>query len=127
MKVCMAVAALWLTCSVTQIVAADDTIRPSQDIDKVSKLMQRFGYQEAGLDMAPRDKDTDLKMWAVGEGVLIFTVSTKDKKVLHITYFLCDERAKASRKEYRFQVSSFDPKIRAVTIMLPNEAPEATR
>ena len=49
-------------------------------------------------------------------------IKSKDKKVLSITYFLCDERPRATRKEFNFRVTEFNPKTRELKIALPNKA-----
>lgn len=101
--------------------AEDTAITPGQSSDDASKLMQDAGFKEAGLDMAPTAKDTSLKMWSVGDGVLIFTYSTKDKKVTALSFFLCDERPKASRREFEFSVTEFDPKTKAMKIKIQKQ------
>jgi len=125
MRPCIVLTALFLSCSTMQIVAADNLIKPGHNINDVSKVMQESGYQETRLDMAPPNKDTDMKMWTVDEvdkGVMIVAFTTKDKKVLDISYFLCDERPKGSRKNFYFHVTEFYPKTREMQIRLPNKA-----
>ena len=100
--------------------AVAKTIRLGHDIDDVTRVMAESGFNETGLDMIATKADTDLKMWSVGEGVLILTYSTKDKKVLGMSYFLCDERPKATRKTFHLNVREFDPKTRELKIVLPN-------
>jgi hypothetical protein len=82
--------------------------------------MKDSGYLETGLDMTPGN-GTDLKMWTVGEGVLIFAFSQKDRKVVSISYFLCDERPKALRKTFELSVTEFDPKTREMQVKLPDK------
>ena len=85
-------------------------IRPGQDIAQVARAMKESGYQETALAMLPKEKGSELKMWEVGEGVLIISFSTKEKKVTKLSYFFCDERPKATRKTFEFSVTEFNPR-----------------
>jgi hypothetical protein len=76
--------------------------------------------------MGTGNAETDLKFWAVGEGMLILTFSTKDRKVSEVTLWFCDERAKSTRKEFAFHVTEFDPKTRQIRITLPNNPAQST-
>jgi hypothetical protein len=120
MKQCLAAIALCLTCTPSSNCAGGSPIKSDQTIEVVAKLMKDSGYLETGLDMSP-GKGTELKMWTVGEGVLIFAFSQKDRKVVSISYFLCDERPKASRKTFEFSVTEFDPKTGEMRIKPPDK------
>jgi hypothetical protein len=120
------VAVLFLACTSAQVCAGEKTICPGNDIREARKAMAEAGYKETGLAMLATKADTDLQMWSVGEGVLILTYSTKDNKVLGMSYFLCDERPKATRRTFDLDVKEFDPKTRELRITLPNKAPEDT-
>lgn len=100
--------------------AGENAIRPGNDIGEAVKAMAESGYKETGLDLLATKVDTDLRMWAVGEGVLILAYSNKDKKVHGMSYYLCDERPKATRKTFDLIVKEFDPKTRELKITLPN-------
>jgi hypothetical protein len=100
--------------------AGGSLIKTHQAIEAVAKLMKDAGYLETALDMVSGE-GTELKMWAVGEGVLIFTFSQKTRKVTSISYYLCDERPKALRKTFEFSVTEFDPKTREMKIKLPRK------
>jgi hypothetical protein len=103
------------------VFAGGNPIKPGIDIEDVSKLMKNAGYKETALDMLSTKTDTELKMWAVGEGVLILVFSTKDRKVTNISYYLSDERPKAERKTFSLSVLEFDPTTREMRIKLPNK------
>ena len=105
---------------VSPIIFADpDIIKPGQNINDVADKLGKTGYKETGLDMAPLSQDLALKMWAVGEGVLIFSYSKKDKIIKGISFFLCDERPKNLRKSFDFIVKEFDPIARELKIIVP--------
>jgi hypothetical protein len=125
MKKCL-IAVAWLMYVAVQSVGAADILRPGQDIDQVTKVLRDYGYKETGLEMGTVNTETDLKFWAVGEGVLILTFSAKNGKVSEMTLWLCDERAKSTRKEFSFQVTEFDPKTRQIRITLPNTPAQST-
>ncbi|MFC1708133.1 hypothetical protein ACFL59_15160 [Planctomycetota bacterium] len=63
----------------------------------------------------------DLKMWAVGDGVLICSFSTKDNVVKDLSYFLCGDRPRAKRTEFWLRVTRFAPDTREMTIEIPKK------
>jgi hypothetical protein len=127
MKPLIAVTVLWLAIASTMVNASEGTIVPGSNIEVASKSMAASGYRETGLDMLPAKKETELKFWSVAEGVLIAVYSTTDKKVLSLSYWLCDERPKATRKEFELMVNEFDPQSGEMKIHLPKKAPAAAR
>lgn len=77
-------------------------------ISEVSKAMSEAGYEERGLDMEPTDPRNRLVFWSVDDGILIIAYSAKSKKVIDISYWLSDERPKATRWTHEIHVKSFD-------------------
>lgn len=102
--------------------SAETKIVAGQSIDEVTKIMTDLHYRETGLEMAPRQKGDELKMWTVGEGALILTYQTKTRKVTHISFYLSDERPKATRKSFDFEVVEFDAKTREMKIVIPSHS-----
>ncbi len=76
--------------------------------NEAKEAMRKAGYKETMLAMEAIDRNNRLTMWTVGEGVLIVTYSIKTKKVVGISYWLSDERPKATRKTFDIEVKSFD-------------------
>jgi len=122
----MAVTILVLTVACGRANADAGLIVFGIDIGTASKSMAASGYKETGLAMLAMQKDTDLKFWSVGEGVLIAVYSTTNKKVLSLTYSLSDERPKATRKTFGLAVREFDPRNGEMKIAVPNKVPEDT-
>jgi|GEM_PF-2431650 len=95
---------LWMTVNVSLgVMVSEDS-----EIEEVNKAMTAAGYSESGLDMAPADPKHDMAFWAVDGGVLIVLYSTETKKVTGVTYWLCDERPKGTRKTFEMTVKCFD-------------------
>ena len=78
--------------------------------------MNEAGYRETELDMEAMEIGNRLRFWGVDEGVLIATYSAKNKEVLNFSYWLTDERPKAFRKTFKFEVISFDTKSGLIRI-----------
>lgn len=117
----VAISGLIFACVGFQAYASEATIKTGQNIDDVSNSMTKAGYVETGLDMEAASKESELKMWSVDEGVLIFAYSTKDNITTEITYYLCDERPKAIWKTFEFTVTEFAPNTKEMKIKLPNK------
>ena len=126
MKHQIAVAIILLAGACARAKADAGLIVSGSDIGAVNKSMAASGYRETGLDMLATRKDTDLKFWSVGQGVLIAVYSTANKKVLSLSYSLSDERPKVTRKTFDLAVKEFDPKSGEMKIAVPNKAPEDT-
>lgn len=90
------------------ISASAEVITNSMLIGTVQKAMTAAHYKETGLDMAASQPGQDLRFWAVGDGILILRLSNSSSRVLGMTYSLCDERPKALRRTFDFDVASFD-------------------
>ncbi|MFC1707389.1 hypothetical protein ACFL59_11345, partial [Planctomycetota bacterium] len=103
------------------VLAEATLIRAGQEIGDVSQLMERAGYEETQLAMASKEEDIHLKMWSVGEGVLICSFSTKDKVVKDLSYYLCDARPITERTEFEFRVTRFAPDTGQMTIEIPKK------
>jgi len=88
-------------------------------IDIVTKSMADAGYSKTGLDIEPVSGD-DLEFWQVGQGILIVNCDTRTRRVRSLTFWLADERPKASRREFEFDVASFDTTRGFVTMRATN-------
>lgn len=106
--------------------ASAEVITNGVSIGVVQKAMANAHYTETGLDMAAIRSNEALRFWGVGEGVLIFRFSKSSGRVLEMTYFLCDERAKAVRKTFSLTVVGFDAETGTMTVRTsPGERGEA--
>lgn len=89
-----------------------------QNIEEASLFMKSFGNGGHLLDMET-SKGTDLKMWQVGDGVLIAVHSDETKKILHLSYSMSDERPKSTRKTFNMSVKSFNPTSGEMLVVFP--------
>lgn len=127
MKKLLTMALVFLTALACGSLFADldqGTIKPGSKIDDVTKLMNDAGCIEVRLAMATSDKANSLRMWDVGDGVLICTFASKNKNVVSISYFFCDERAKSERKEFDLVVKEYNPRTREMQILISKKARE---
>jgi hypothetical protein len=85
--------------------------------------MQKAGYVKTGLQMMPHTGE-DLQFWEVGEGVLIIRYSKASLKIVGMTFSLADARPKALRKEFYFDVASFDTTTGTMTIHTKKGEPD---
>jgi hypothetical protein len=72
------------------------------------QAMEAAGYRQTGLDMLPSKPNDQLQYWAVGQGVLIIGYSKASEAITGLAFSLSDERPKAFRKTFDFEVTSFD-------------------
>lgn len=81
------------------------------------RAMRNAGYTETGLDMMPKQgTGVDLRFWGVGEGVLIVTYSKSSQKITEMAFWFADERPKATRQTFEFDVTSFDAGTGVMTL-----------
>lgn len=105
--------------------SGEDVVKPGAPIERVEYAMTEAGHGETMLAFEPGDDSHSLRMWDVGDGVLICTFGKRDQTVIAIEYFLCDERPKTTRKEFIFPVEEFRPQAREMRIVVPKR-PDAT-
>ncbi len=98
-----------------------EEVQEGTDIDAVAKAMKASGYRETQLELMVWDEELSLKFWVVNEGALIATYSIETKKVTALSYWFCDERAKAVRKTFSLPVISFDPASGVMKINTKNK------
>ena len=67
-------------------------VKVGSNLDEVRNAMNHSGYKECQLAMAARERNQELAFWHVDEGTLIVRYSVKTKKILNITYWMCDEQ-----------------------------------
>lgn len=130
MKTLLIMALVFLTALTCGSLLADldqGTIRPGSNIDDVTKLMNDAGYIKAQLAMETSGKANSLRMWGVGDGVLICNFTSKDKTVTAISYFFCDERAKSMRMEIDLKVKEYNPRTREMQILVLEKAREPVK
>jgi len=96
---------------------AAEVITNGLPITDVIKTMKKSGYTETGLAMMARPgSGLGLRSWGVGEGVLIVNYSTASQKISGMTFWLADDRPKATRQTFEFDVASFDTQSGVMTI-----------
>lgn len=84
---------------------------------EVINAMKTGGYRETGLDMMARPgSGMGLRFWGVGEGVLIIGYSIASQKISEITFWLADDRPKATRQTFELDVTSFDTQTGTMVI-----------
>jgi|ERR1022692_163999 hypothetical protein len=88
------------------------------------KSMEAAGYKKTQLATAPRIPNEDLQFWHVDQGVLIFTYSSVSKRIVGLSYILSDERPRATRKTFSFDVTSFDTTTGLMTIRTTKGEPD---
>lgn len=93
-------------------------VKVGSNLDEVRNAMNHSGYKECQLAMAARERNQELAFWHVDEGTLIVRYSVKTKKILNITYWMCDERDRSSRKEFNLEAKTFDTATGVLTLQL---------
>ncbi len=111
MKSLLILGFLWLVSS-----AYADIITNGLSITAARKAMESAGYKWTRLEMLPTDFKNNLQFWRVDQGVLIMVYSTNSTAIIDIEFFLSDERPKAFRKTFDFDVTSFDSHTGLMTI-----------
>ena len=110
--------ALLIVSATASVRAEEGPLKAGQKLDDVAARMKAAGFKETGLELVANKVGTALKMWAVGEGVLIVSYSKQDGTLIGLSYSLSDERPKATRKTFDFVVEEFDPQTRAMKIKI---------
>ena len=107
---------LFAFCATTGISQAA-VVKEGADFNDVSKAMAECGYSESGLQMGGAGERTDrFAFWSVDEGILIVLYSLESKRVLSVSYWLRDERPKATSKTFQMRVTSFDTESGAMVV-----------
>lgn len=106
--------------------ASAEVVTNGLSIGVARRVMEAAGYKQTGLDMLPNSPNEGLQCWCVGQGVLIIGYSTTSKVVTGMGFSLCDERPKALRKTFDFEVTSFDAHRGLMTIKATKSEPNST-
>lgn len=93
-------------------------IKEGANIDEVTKAMKLSGYKECQLAKLASKANQELAFWHVDEGTLIVQYSLDTKKILGISYWMCDERDRSSRKEFSLKAKSFETTTGVLTLQL---------
>ena len=91
-------------------------ISKGSNIADVAAAMKTDGYKEGGGGVIDANTEFNAQFWSVDKGTLIVAYSKATQKVLAMVYLLADERAQDVRKEFRFDVTSFDSKTGLLTL-----------
>ena len=78
--------------------------------------MKAADYTETGLDMLAPNANEELEFWSLDQGVLIVRYSRASNQIVSLSFHLSDERPKATRKTFDFEVASFDTTSGLLTI-----------
>jgi len=96
--------------------ASADILTSGNNIDIARVAMKKAGYKKSGLDSRAIDRSHSLEFWSVDGGTLIALYSRKSNEIISFSFNLADERAKATRKEFDFEVINFDTATKQMTI-----------
>ena len=113
---------IWL---VSSVCAGADAVTSGMAIADANVAMQKAGYEDNGGLAMVAAKGQELQFWNVGEGTLIANYSKASQKIIALSYWFSDGRAKADRKTFDFHVTSFDPETGTMTIRIKAEAKNA--
>jgi len=80
-----------------------------------SSALTGVGYAKTGLEMMPRAGEY-LEFWQVDQGVMIVSYSNASQKIVGLAFWFADERPKALRRTFEFDVASFDTSTGMMTI-----------
>jgi len=104
--------------SETKAVKNEVVVESETSIEVISKLMADAGHEETMLQMSTGDPNQLLKMWTVGDGVLIVTYNSKTSLATRIDYNVSSDGPKLHRKNWSFTVDKFSPETGKLTILL---------
>ena len=108
---------LGFICLVSCISVSAEVLTNGLPITAAISAMKKAGYTETRLEMMPKPgSGEDLRFWGVGRGVLIVGYSKASQKITGTTFWFADERPKAVRREFEFDVTSFNTSTGAMTI-----------
>jgi len=96
--------------------ASAAVITKEMTISEAYKAMKAAGWIETGLDMLAPLVNESLQSWSVDQGVLILRYSTTSNQIVSLSFHVSDERPKATRKTFDFEVTSFDTTSGLLTI-----------
>lgn len=113
----MIATSIWVLALLTIPVPAME-IKKGSNVDDVRNAMKLSGYKECQLAKAARKRSQELAFWLVDEGTLIVRYSRNTKKIIAITFWMCDERDRSSRKEFNLDAKAFDTATGVLTLQL---------
>jgi len=93
-------------------------VEPDVGIETIAKMMSDSGYSETMLQISTGDPNKRLKMWDVGDGVLIATYDSKSNNSDSVTYRISSGGPKLHQKNWSFPVETFDPTDGTMTISI---------
>jgi hypothetical protein len=96
--------------------ASADIITNGVAIDSARRALRAAGHRETALDMLPSSTTEQLEFWNVGQGVLIISFSKASGSISGLQFLVSDERPKATRKTFDFEVMSFDSETGLIVI-----------
>lgn len=94
-----------------------EIVQHGTPIEIATKAFKSASYKEGALEMLSMNPDNRLMFWTIDRGTLIITYSVKSMKIIDLNYHLCDERPKAIRKNFEFDVKSFNTDSGELVIM----------
>ena len=93
-------------------------VEPQIDIGIIAGLMFQTGHAETVLQMDTDDPNKRLRMWIVGDGVLIATYDSTTNNTDSVEYHISSDGPKANRKNWSFPVETYDPEDGTMTISI---------
>ena len=111
----------------TSLPAIAEVLANGVSIASATDTMQASGYVRTSLALAPAAGEV-LHFWKVDQGFLIIRASKANEKIAGLSFWFADERAKASRQTFEFNVAGFDPETGDMTIRTKKiDAPSGTQ
>ena len=100
-------------------------------IDIANSALTAAKYESSSLEMLAATPNEDLQYWSIDQGTLILKYSKISRIIIGITYYINDDRPKASRQSISWSVKSFDTETRLMLIQIkkgeqdgpPNDPP----
>lgn len=103
--------------------ASSDVLKNGHSIQDAINAMNAAGYGTTVLEMGPPARDEELHFWKVDQGVLIINYSKTTDEIVALNFWFADERPKALRKTFAFNVIAFDTDTGEMTIRTNKSKP----
>ena len=111
--------------SETTVSVSQKTVQVGMKIDVIAKLMATNGFDETMRQMESRDPANLLRMWTVGEGVLIVDYRKDDSISTDLCFLLTTGGPKSTRQNFSLKVKQFTPENGELTTIVPRQNKDA--
>ena len=100
---------------------SQETVEVGQKIDVIAKLMATNGFSETMRQIESGDPEIAIRMWSVGDGVLIVDYRKDDSISTDLSFLLTTDGPKSTRQDFSHQVKRFTPENDELTIIVPRQ------